>query len=107
MNHKKVDYQLAIVAVVLLIVAFILLALFGGPGKSDAAPRQTGASVTCFSAKLWSADDRDRPCYRIARPEEDGSGRLWVGAARGSSYRCLIPAERPARRFTIRCEEVR
>ena len=27
----------------------------------------------CFSARLWSAPDRSRPCAEITRVEEDGS----------------------------------
>ena len=37
----------------------------------------------CFSAKLWSANDKKRPCVRILRVYEDGSSRIRVETAAG------------------------
>jgi hypothetical protein len=74
--------------------------LFGTQATATTTPTTT----RCFPAATWSADDGQRPCYRITRPAEDGSGRLVLGTAAQAQATCVIPnvAEEP-RRFAIRC----
>lgn len=89
-------------------ILITLLALsIGGPlDTPDASPRQS-ETVACFPVELWSLPDKaGRPCYRVSRPEEDGSGTLRL-TERRYSYRCAIPnpAEERAT-FRIVCREV-
>lgn len=57
----------------------------------------------CFPAALWNAPDHERPCYRIDRPYEDGSGRLVIKADTIRAD-CAIPNvhEEPSQ-FAIHC----
>lgn len=101
--HKKVDQQLAVIAVVVALIAGVLLYFFGGP-KADAAkpPR-----LACFPVMLWDANPGARPCHEIVSVEEDGSGRLELGTARRAIARCVIPNVREERgSFTIKCRKV-
>ena len=55
------------------------LGLAGGSGdRVDPHPHRL-----CFSATVWSADDRSRPCAEITGVEEDGSFRALVTTADG------------------------
>ncbi len=53
----------------LLAIVLTALGLAGNPGP-QVAPHP---HRKCFSARLWSAPDRSRPCAEITRVEEDGS----------------------------------
>jgi hypothetical protein len=56
----------------LIALLLMVLGLAGGSGHR-----------TCFSARLWSAADRQRPCAQVTRVEEDGSFRALVITADG------------------------
>lgn len=102
--HKKVDQQLAVIAVVVALIAGVLLYFFGGP-KADAATKPP--RLACFPVMLWDADPGARPCHQIVSVEEDGSGRLELGTARRAIYGCVIPNVREQRgAFTIKCRRL-
>ena len=58
----------------LLAIVLTALGLAGNPGH-EVAPHP---HRECFSAALWSAADRSRPCAEVTRVEEDGS--FWARA---------------------------
>ena len=63
----------------LLAILLTMLGLAGGSGdRPDPHPHRL-----CFSARLWSAADRSRPCAAITRVEEDGSFWAVVRTASG------------------------
>jgi hypothetical protein len=55
----------------LIAILLTVLGLTGEPGHK------------CFSARVWSTADRQRPCARVTRVEEDGSFRALVTTADG------------------------
>jgi hypothetical protein len=67
----------------------ILLAALGLSGPAHDQSPQPRSTMKCFSRKLWSADDRERPCVRIARVYEDGSFRASVGTATGRQLQSI------------------
>lgn len=67
--------QASMVAAV--IAVFVAPAIVGAIGTSYDPPRK------CFSKRLWSGPDRERPCIRVWKVYEDGSGRVVVETARG------------------------
>lgn len=46
----------------------------------------------CFSARTWNGNDQRRPCYVVAGPMEDGSGRIYLGSARRYVRYCVVPS---------------
>lgn len=71
------------------------------------AASQVGAEV-CFPFKLWSAPSIDRaPCYTFAHPEEDSSGRFYVGSVANDAAVCFIPNVYEERgSFKIQCRRI-
>jgi len=101
--HKKVDHQLAVIAVVVALIAGVLLYFFGGP-KADAATKSP--RLACFPVMLWNGPPGARPCHELG-VEEDGSGMLYLGTVRRAIYGCVIPNVREQRgAFTIKCWKV-
>lgn len=85
-------------------------------GTSAAAPDPPGSYATsqvgaevCFPFQLWDPANKDRvPCDIINAPQEDGSGRLYLGTLSNDQAECLIPNPAEERgRFTIQCHRVR
>ena len=78
------------------------LAVAGERGAAVARSEAESARL-CFPAASWSAPDHERPCYRISRPYEDGSGVLAIRADTIRA-RCAIPNvhEEPPR-FAVAC----
>jgi hypothetical protein len=71
------------------LLAILLAALGLSTPAAETATHRATASRSCFSKKLWSTDDQNRPCVRVLRVEEDGSFRAAVSNASGN------------RRFTV------
>jgi hypothetical protein len=63
----------------------ILLAAFGISFSAGLpSPERPEMNRACFSKRLWSGDDQNRPCVRILRVEEDGSFQAAVDNADGN-----------------------
>ena len=91
-------------SVVVALAAGALCPVGVAAADTGAAPvAQREAARICFPAASWSAPDHERPCYRVSRPYEDGSGELVIRADTIRS-RCAIPNvhEEPAN-FAIHC----
>lgn len=107
MDRTDSSYRLYLTIVIT--VVMLGLGLFSA-ASPQAAPRYE--KRMCFSAKLWSADLGDRPCYTIGRPQEDGSGSFWVHAARSENWTwyCSVPnpneVPKYAPRMTVECTRV-
>jgi hypothetical protein len=88
------------IALALGVLASAGVALAEGGGH---ATRGREFARICFPAASWDAPDHERPCYRVSRPYEDGSGELAIRADTIRSS-CTIPNvyEEPAR-FEIEC----
>lgn len=105
-NRRKLTLALALPAI-------YLLSLAGAIAHADSDPpaayahSHVGAEV-CFPARLWSAPSIDGlPCDTINAPEEDGSGRLYLGTLANDLAECTIPNVREERaHFTITCHRV-
>jgi hypothetical protein len=65
-------------------LAVLISALTVSTPAAHSSPERTTPERTCFSKKLWSADDQDRPCVRVIRVEEDGSFQASVSDANGT-----------------------
>jgi hypothetical protein len=72
-------------------------------GSAATATASRAFARICFPAEVWSAPDHERPCYRVSRPYEDGSGELMIRADTIRT-RCAIPNvhEEPTR-FALQC----
>lgn len=86
------------------LAAFALAAALLGPlAVESAGSGEREFARICFPAESWSAPDHERPCYRVGRPYEDGSGELLIRADTIRS-RCVIPnVYEEAQRFAIQC----
>lgn len=78
------------------------------PGRYVATEAE-GIEV-CFPARSWNtgtASYEDRPCDLLRRPQEDGSGRLYLGTIGADAAVCVIPNPYEERgRFAVRCHRV-
>lgn len=76
-------------------------------GQSVVATEHAAAEV-CFSRKSWSANDVDRPCDVLFRPQEDGSTALELGTEGRTIAQCVIPnPTEEGRHFSVHCTKVR
>lgn len=107
-------------ALVSALVAWIVVALLAVSGAAAvhsggaAAEPHTdtvaaGGSLTervCFSARLWSADGDERPCFAVYGPLEDGSARIYLGVRAHYWRACTIPSTSELRSLrSIKCSE--
>jgi hypothetical protein len=99
-----------ITILILLAMTVAAFAIPAGAALRTAVPNDAPVgSRVCYSAASWGpAADGDRPCVRVARLYEDGSGRIVQENAEGS-YRteCVLPnPQEETGAYRVRCYSV-
>jgi hypothetical protein len=91
-----------------LLTALALLAPTTAPvASTPVTATESPAAEICFPQKSWDARQEDDPCDLIGRPEEDGSGFLYLGTIGADAATCIIPNVFEERgRFSIACHRV-